>query len=354
MNSSMSELDAWLSGNDLQDEFGMDDSYWMAGFDADRQVVLVKLGPYQKLYLRPKQFTKRFYHTVYPLPVESWPYRRQITLFEGFCTLDLALDLRFQATFDYALKNAELLPDINAHIRNVYAAMVDDAVNLELQTLADGAWVNRGLADAEKRIAQRINELLAQQQIQSLAVCTLSAGFAEFPDVQLGRDAVYVNVLKKTFELNQTKNLELSRQQRLLEEEEIHEKRQQLEHLRRMIDLEQQMQALEAEKQRRLAEDKFEQLTQQLAIEKRLHAEQLRHDTELQEMRFEAELLSQEKRQARQRSLESRQLTDQLAHRAGLHEQEVLAELRMQQRARTLMQEHDLAEPTGGEHGEAY
>ncbi|WFP51526.1 hypothetical protein PL263_05725 [Methylomonas sp. EFPC3] len=353
MNSSVSELDAWLTGSDLQDDLGADDSYWLAGFDADRQVVLVKLGPYQKLYLRPKQFIRRFYHTLYPLPVESWPYRRQITLFEGFCTLDLALDLRFQATFDYALKNAELLPDINAHIRNVYAAMVEDAVNLELQTLADGNWVNTGLADAEKRIAQRINELLAQQQIQSLAVCRLNAGFAEFPDAQLGRDAVYVNVLKKTFELNQTKNLELSRQQRLLEEEEIHEKRQQLEHLRRMIDLEQQMQALEAEKQRRLAEDKFEQLTQQLAIEKRLHAEQLRHDTELQEMRFEAELLSQEKRQVRQRSAENRQLTDQLAHRAGLHEQEVLAELRMQQRARTLMQEHDLAEPTGGEHGEA-
>lgn len=353
MNNPLSELDAWLTGSDLQDDLGADDSYWLAGFDADRQVVLVKLGPYQKLYLRPKQFTKRFYHTVYPLPVESWPYRRQITLFEGFCTLDLALDLRFQATFDYALKNSELLPDINAHIRNVYAALVDDAVNLELQDLADGAWVNTGLAEAEKRIAQRINELLAQQQIQSLAVCTLSASFAEFPDVQLGRDAVYVNVLKKTFELNQTKNLELSRQQRLIEEEEIHEKRQQLEHLRRMIDLEQQMQALEAEKQRRLAEDKFEQLTQQLAIEKRLHAEQLRHDTELQEMRFEAELLSQEKRQARQRSAESRQLTDQLAHRAVLHEQEVLAELRMQQRAQILMQEHDLAEPTGGEHGEA-
>lgn len=352
MNNPGTELEAWLAGGDIFEEMHGDSDDWIAGFDADRQVVLLKIGPYKRLYLRPKKFAKRFYHRLYPLTVESWPYRRQLKMFDDFCTLDLVLDLRFQATLAYVLKNSEVLPTINQHIKQLYADIIDDVVNLELQALADGVWIQNGLTGIEKRLALTINQVLVQQQIQSQAVCKLTASFAEFPDVQLGRDSVYLHVLKKTFDLNEQKNRELARQQRLLEQEDILERRRQLDHLRELTVVEQQVQAQEAEKQRRLLEDRQDQLTRRLALEKRLYAEQLRHENELKEMRLEAELLAQEKHQARQRLAESQQLTDQLAHQAALHDRKVLADIRLQQRTRTLRQDNDSVSETGSEHAE--
>lgn len=352
MTNPETELEAWLSGGDLFEETYLDNEQWLAGFDADRQVVALKIGPYKKLYLRPKKFTKRFYHRLYPLVIESWPYRRQLKMFDDFCTLDLALDLRFQATLAYVQKNSEMLATINQHIKQLYADIIDDVVNLELQALADGAWIQNGLSDLERRIGLAINQVLVQQHIQSQVVCNLTASFAEFPNVQLGRDSVYLHVLKKTFELNEQKNKELLRQQRLLEQEELLEKRRQLEHLQQLAELEQQIQAQEAEKQRRLLEDKQDQLCQQLELEKRLFAEQLRHENELKEMRFEAELRAQEKQQARQRLAESLQLTDHLAHQAMLHDKKVLADIRLQQRTQNLWQDNDSANAAGGDHVE--
>jgi hypothetical protein len=352
MNSPGTELEAWLAGGDLFEESLADTEQWVAGFDADRQVVQLKLGPYKKLYLRPKKFVKRFYHHIHPLTIESWQYRRQLHMFDDFCTVDLALDLRFQATLAYVLKNSEMLPTINQHIKQLYADIIDDVVNLELQALADGNWIQTGLIDIEKRIALAINQMLMQQQIQSQALCSLTASFNEFPSVQLGRDSVYLNVLKKTFELNEERTRELARQQRLLEQEELQEKRRQLEHLQRVSDLELQIQAQEAEKQRRLLEDKQEQLVQQLELERRLYAEQLRHENELKEMRLEAELIGQEKQSARQRLTESQQLSDQLAHQAVLHEKKVLADIRLQQRTKSLWEESDAEDETGSDHAQ--
>ena len=347
MNNPGTELEAWLAGGDIFAELHGDADDWIAGFDADRQVVLLKIGPYKRLYLRPKKFAKRFYHQLFPLTIESWPYRRQLKMFDDFCTLDLTLDLRFQATLDYVLKNSERLSIINQHIKQLYADIIDDVINLELQALADGRWIQNGLLDLEKRLAMTINQVLVQQQIQSQAVCKLTASFAEFPDVQLGRDSVYLHVLKKTFELNEQKNLELARQQRLLEQEDILERRRQLEHLQALTAVEQQLQAQEAEKQRRLLADRHEQLTRQLELEKRLYAEQLRHENELKDMRHEAELLAQEKQQARQQLAESQQLSDQLEHQATLHDRKVLADIRLQQRSQALWQEKNAA---GDEH----
>lgn len=350
MSSPGTELEAWLAGGDLIDELLPESEQWVAGFDADRQVVQLKIGPYKKLYLRPKKFVKRFYHHIHPLTIESWEYRRELRMFDDFCTVDVTLSLRFQATLAYVLKNSEALPRINQHIKQLYADIIDDVVNVELQGLADGKWIQAGLIDFEKRIALAINQVLIQQQIQSQALCQLTARFADFPDVQLGRDSVYLNLLKKTFELNDERTREQARQQRLLEQEELLEKRRQLEHLQRLSELELQMQAQEAEKQQRLLQDKQEQLTQQLELERRIVAEQLRHENELKQMRQEAELISQEKYQARQRIAEAQQQTDELAHQAVLNEKKVLADIRLQQHAQSLRQENRAISEIGSEH----
>jgi len=91
---------------------------------------------------------------------------------------------------------------------------------------------------------------------------------------------------------------------------------------------------------------------QQLELERRLYAEQLRHENELKEMRLEAELIGQEKQSARQRLTESQQLSDQLAHQAVLHEKKVLADIRLQQRTKSLWEDNSAEDETGSDHAQ--
>ncbi|OHX35333.1 hypothetical protein BJL95_00820 [Methylomonas sp. LWB] len=338
MPNEQSELDAWLTGADLADGDPADAMPWVADFDPDRQMVLRRLGPYQKYYPRPKRFIKRFYHRLYPLAIAYWPQRKQIKLFDEFCTLDLRLELRFQATFDYAMKNLDRLEHLNEHIKQRYADIVEDVVQRELTNLADGAWIQNGLNAVEARMALALAETFVQQSLQAQAMCRIDVEFSEFESVKLGRDSVYLNVLRKTYEFNRDRTLELARQQRLLEQEEIAERRRQLEHLAQTAELDLQAQAIEADKQCRLLAAQQDQLAEQLALEKRLQAERLRHEMELQEMRQEAELRSQEKQAARRRLAESLHLADQLAHQAAQHEKQVAADIQRRLREQHLRQ----------------
>ena len=333
MADSGTELERWLAGGDVFDEqfSGADD--WVAGFDADRQAVVFKLGPFKRLFLRPQKFTKRFYHQLYPLAIENWPYRRQLKLFDDFCTVDIELALRFQATLAYVHRNSELLPNLNRHIKLTYADRLQEIIDRESRNLDDGVWVQTGLAAMEKTIANSIRELLATQLIQSQALCSIKVVFEEFPNVQPGPNNVYLHVLKKTFEINERKSRELGRQQRLLEQQELEEKQRRLEHIGQLAELELQAQALEAEKNRRLLEEKQDQLVRQLALEKRLHAEQIQHEAQLKEMAMDSELRIRELLQAKQRQLETRLLGDQLAHGAQMREMKISAGIQLEEEA---------------------
>jgi len=333
MTQPMDELNAWLTGSDLvvAESPGIDE--WVAGFDPDRQAVLLRLGPFKRLFLRPAKFTKRFYHQLFPLPVETWLHRKQIKLFEEFCCLEVELNLSFQATLQYVHKHIELIGVINQHIKQLYADIVADIVDRELQSLADGIWVRQGLAKHEQRLALAVCEFFTQQHIQVQAACVMAATFAEFPDVQLGKDSVYVNVLQKTFELNQEKANELMRQQRIAEQLELEEKQRQLAHLQQLAEIQRQIQAQEAELQRQLLLDKERQLANQRSVEHRLHAEQIQHEQRLEEISFDIKLQSQQHLQAKQRSIEAQQLSEQLQHQALIEDQKVLAEIQRRQSA---------------------
>jgi len=331
MTESNSELDAWLTGEDIFAEASSLPEQWVAGFDADRQLVEFKLGPLKRLFLRPAKFTKRFYHRIHPLSIETWPYRRQLKLFDDFCTIDITLDLRFQATLEYVRRNAEMLENINRHIQNLYAAVIEDKINQELSNLADGLWVQNGLSIHEKRIAISVCETLTQQYIQAEAICQMSVTFAEFPDVQLGRDSVYLHVLKKTYETQERQHQERLRQQRLDEQQTLQGKQQELEHLKQLAEMQRQIQLQEAEAQIRLLLDKEQQIAQRREVEKRLHAEQVRHEQELQAIRLEIELETQQRLEARQRLLEIEQLSERLAHQAEVEEKQLLAEIQRRQ-----------------------
>lgn len=334
MNNSAYELENWLTSNTLTTT----DGSWEPGFDADRQLISIKIGPYSRLFLRPEKFVKRFYHQVYPLNIEDWRFNKQITLFDDFCRLTVDLQIRFQATLKYVQKNSELLVGINEHIKQTYGTVLDELIDTELQALTDASWVQTGLAGMERKIAGTINELLMVQAIQAQTLCHMTASFEEFPDVQWGRENVYLAVLKKTFEITELKNKELYRQQQAQEQQALAEKQQQLEYLMQEVEVERQIQAQLAENNRLLLEDKEIQLVEQLEIEKRLHAEHVKHEYELKEMALEAELRLQEQQKARQRLAENRDLIEELAHQAELDDKKTLAQIqrREQQQQRLL------------------
>ena len=333
MTNSNTELEAWLAGEDVFQQGATNLDEWVAGFDVDRQVVVLKLGPFQRWFLRPAKFTKRFYHQVYPLTIETWPYRRQVKLFEDFCTVDIALDLRFQATLAYVLKNTEVLTTINAHIKALYTAVIEDKINHELNRLADGSWVQNGLSAHEQRICVSVCEVLTMQAIQAEAICHMTVTFVDFPEVQLGKDSVYLHVLKKTFELNEQKNLEKQRQQKITEQQALQAKQQELEHLKQLAEMQRQIQLAEAEAHLQLLQDKELQIVQQREVERRLHAEQVSHAEQLKQISLEIELRAQQELETRQRLAETQQVTDRLAHQALLEDKQTQAEIQRKQLA---------------------
>ncbi|MGY6276502.1 hypothetical protein [Methylomonas sp. MgM2] len=335
------ELDAWLAGEDLFAANDLSPENWVAGFDVDRQLVEFKLGPVKRLFLRPDKFTKRFYHKVHPLKIESWPYRSQVKLFDDFCAIEIALDLRFQATLEYVRRNAELIEGINQHIRNLYLGVIEDKINQELSKLADGSWVQNGLTQHENRLAISVCEVLTQQHIQAEAVCHMFAEFAEFPEVQLGKDSIYLHVLKKTFELNQQKSQERLRQQRLNEQQAILAKQQESEHLKQLSEMQRVIQLQEAEAQIQLLLEKERQLTRQHEVEVRIHAEQVAHEQNLKTISFETELEVQQQLEAKQRLIELERLDERLAHETLVEERKTLAEI---QRRRLIKQHWQQAE----------
>ena len=86
--NTKTEIDSWLVAIEPENEI-TNIEVWEPGFEANRQIVQSKLGPYSKFFLRPENFIKRFYHTIYPLPIEEWQSIEQIKLYDGFCTITM-------------------------------------------------------------------------------------------------------------------------------------------------------------------------------------------------------------------------------------------------------------------------
>lgn len=326
MNNSEAEIDSWLVAgiteiNNAQDEV------WDPGFDVDRQVVYSKFGPYKKIFLRPEKFVKRFYHTIYPLPIEEWQCTEQIKLYDDFCTMDLKLDVRFQATFDYALSNMEILSELNEHIKNTYHGLTIDIVNRELLNLSDGAWVQEGLEPLEKKICTLVSEMLILQNIQSQVVCKLKPSFKEFPDVQFAKESVYLCVLKKSFEFNDQEKEELFRQQQEHEKRKIEHKRRQLTRLNEIAEVDRQKQALDAENNMSFLKRREKIQLEQFDIKKKIHADRIKYDNELKEITFRSQVDEKVRLQAEERTSEEQEKINLLEHQANLKARELEAEI---------------------------
>ncbi len=326
MPNSKTEIDSWLMALSSESQH-LSDETWDAGFDAGRQMVHSKFGPYSKLFLRPDNFVKRFYHTVYPLLIEEWQSKEQVTLYEGFCTINIVLDVRFQATVKYALSHREILSELNEHIKNSYHDLAFDFVHKELLNLSDGAWVQKGLESTEKKICTLINEMLILQDIQSEVSCKLKPSFKEFPDVAFAKESVYLSVLKKSFEFNEQERDEIFRQKKQRDKQKLQHKQAQLQQLNEQAELERKKQAIQAENLKQLLEEKAQQQREQFEIKKKIHAEKVNQANQLKEIALAAELQEKKNQQVLLREHEQQEKLELLAHQAELKAKELAADI---------------------------
>ncbi len=327
MNSYKTEIDNWLIKDALTGDNSALLEKWDPIFDADRHLVYAKFGPFKRLFLRPEKFVKRFYHQVYPLTVEHWCISKQLELYDGFCTIDVALDVCFQATLKYALNNMDILSEINTHIRSTYEDLLINVIDTELLSLSDGTWVQKGINDIEEKIAFAIGEMLILQNIQSRSLCTITPTFKEFPDVQLAHKNVYLCVLKKSFDSNNEKREELFRQDQETEKQKLDHKRKLLDQLKHDGELERLKQTQEALNKKLLLEEQEKYLLERFEIEKRIHAEKVKQENMLKEISFEADIREQEKHRTRLRIAEQKDQMELLAQQSKLKEKKLEADI---------------------------
>lgn len=321
-------VEAWLQAPFVASE-NLDQNIWDPGFDAERRVVVSHIGPYSRLFLRPAKFVKRFYHSVYPLLIESWKLPSQTKLYDGFCTMDAVLDIRFQATLKYVEKNIEVLSQINQHIKSVYQGLLIDILDKELLNLADGEWVQSGLNPVERQIENAINETLMVKNIQCRTLCSLKPSFEDFPedeaiDGRFAQESVYLSIIKKNFEFREKKAQEEFRQEQQFELEKLEHKRQMLQQLNEEDEVVRLKQSMEAENVKRQLEEQQQQLVEKFAIEERLHEEKIKHTIRLQE----AEIEEQKKQQQKNQQIEQEMLAEKLAHQAHIKETETDEEIK--------------------------
>jgi len=337
MNKSLSPLDAWLTGENTEFESGQ--LFWDPGFDAERRVVISRLGPYHKLFERPQNFIPRFFHRVYSLPIENWDLTIKTKLYGGFCTITTALQIHFQPTLKYIERNLDVLPDVNQQIKSSYESVIKDIVNAELSHLKDGLWVQTGLAEMERQIESIINETLILKHIQCRAICELTSVFEELTDDEkldgrFTQEAVYLNVMQKNFEFREKQAQELFRQEDELELLRLGHKQKQLEAINQEDEIQRQKQTLEAEATKRQLEEQEAQRIEQHAIEMRLQVEKTNHQMHLKEIELAAEIQYQKDMQIRQQQLDLQKQAQQLEHERVLKELQRDAETREYEKER--------------------
>ncbi|MDC9727937.1 MAG: hypothetical protein PSN04_01240 [Methyloprofundus sp.] len=324
MGNPSTEIDLWL----IEDLDNIDEpEVWDANFVADRQVVVRQLGPYQKIFLRPEKFVKRFYHTVFPLAIKELILIEDIHLYDGFCHLNATIKLSFQASFNYAENNIEHLSVINAYISKTYEPLISEIIQQQLLNLEDPDWVKSGLEKTEKAIALSISEMLVLQGIQSQASCTLLADFDGFPDVRVSKNNLYHSVLRKNFEITEQHREELFRQDQATEQQALKHKEIALLQAEKEAYFTQEQKAQEAKLAEQLLQDKERQQLAQFAIEVRIYEEKLKHEYQLKDLALKAKL--QEKQRANEQKLitEEKNQAVQAEHLAAQKEKELKAEI---------------------------
>ncbi len=313
---------------------------WEPGFEAGRCLVHTQLRVFQRLRLRPPGFLPRFYHKLYPLPVETWLLVTQASLHGGLCSLEINLKIRFQATLRYVENNPESLPNVNNYIRSQMETLIVDAVEGEIIDLQDGGWLDTGLTDAEMRIATAINETLAIHHIQCRTHCQITPRFKDLHGEEkegFVYQEAYLKILQRQLEFEQSSQREFRRRH----EEKL---KQELAQFRLSLDNACQKQSEQALHEKNQLQAQYEYNAQQQKMEAKLHQQKLIHQTRLEEMALERKIMRARKR----REVELQLQSEKAAHLKALQDserqiQKQLSESRLQaQRERVQMRDQEI------------
>ena len=283
------------------DDFGWEpnDSQWIAGFEGDRRIVLARLGPYQRLFARPRHYVKRVHHRVYELVIEDWEIPLETPSLGNLCTVNASLAIRFQPTLAFAREHIEHLDHLGDHIRQQYRCLLKDAAEAELCHLESVDWLDQGHAFLERSIETLVHELLAIRDIQSRCRCQIEASFAEIDPDRLDEDIASADLARHGIALQilRRRRETLERAARERHEELMLEQRLNLEQQSKLLELLKQETALLREQQQEQVLQAREALlgeetreAEKIDSEIRLKRERLRQEAELKHLEREVSL----------------------------------------------------------------
>jgi hypothetical protein len=281
----------------------LEDQDWEAGFEGDRRIVVSRLGPFRRVFARPKRYNPRFFHRIYDLVIEDWSIPLQPPQFGHLCRVDADLSLRFQPTLRYAREHLEHLDRLGEHVKASYLTLLQDAAEQELRSLESVEWLDRGQSALERRIENTVHELLALRDIQSRARCRIEIHFADPDSIDAPGSPSYSRhqgVILELLRRRREKAEHLAREQydrELLEQELRLEHEQRLLSLRRR-ELELRSQKHEHDKEQLRADFVADEIrySEQIESELRLREERIRHEARLRQMELEADLAEKDVR----------------------------------------------------------
>ncbi|HFD11807.1 MAG TPA: hypothetical protein ENJ32_04990 [Crenotrichaceae bacterium] len=276
---------------------------WDPGFEANRWIVVSRVGPMLWVYQRPDLFKKRFYQTMHHIPVTDWDLKWDFQLLNGLCVGSVNLDIRIQPTVEYARQHLQALPDLSVHVQSSMEKLLKESVQAELENIEKGRWLNKGLESIEVEIVDLVNELLVIHEVQCRSRCQIQANFKQLSSEQLQelsghfqRHAVYLDLLKVN---NQLQAHHADQQYQL----------EQLNHQQKLQHKQGEIEQLKAAEELRLQHDRdlTKALIAELAEEERRHTikrkshgrqreDDVKHEMTLKEMETDALQRDQELR----------------------------------------------------------
>lgn len=281
-------------------------SPWIAGFEGDRWVVLTRLGPWWRLSPKPFDYQKKPFQKLHELRIEDWSLKLDPPLLGHLLEIDASLDIRFQATLNFARRHVDHLDHLAVHVRHLFQPLIKDAAEEVLRHLASAQWLNAGCSDLEREIESLVQELLALKDVQSRCRCRIDARFNPIDSAQLDQDLastdpsrnlVALSLLSQQRESQERIAREQHRHQLLEQRLRLEQQAEQLDLLRKETEM---MRALEAEATRKTQEQIFAQeqrKSEQLKSESRLAQERLKLETEIRALEMQASLEEKNQRE---------------------------------------------------------
>ncbi len=276
---------------------------WDPGFEANRSVVVSRVGPLLRVYQRPHLYKKRIYHALHHIPVTDWELNWDFQLLSNLCVGSVNLDIRIQPTVEYARQHLQALPDLSAHVRSSMEKLLKESVQAELERIEKGRWLNKGLESIEADIEDLANELLVIHEVQCRSRCRIQAQFKQLSVEQLAE-------LSGHFQFHEV-YLDLLRVNNMLQAHHAEQQHQlgQINHKQRLEHKQGEVERLRDAEELRLEQDRdlTKALIAELAEEERRHTikrksdgrqreDDVKHEMILKEMETDAQQRDQELR----------------------------------------------------------